>query len=155
MTQEEKAEAYDKVREIIAIRFGSNVAEEIFSKFKDSKNEKIRKAIINIFATHKDYEVYFGVSVEDIRVWLDKQSEQKPEKKELKQIEKPMLSDFLNAEYERGKADALQSIEWNEEDESMYTRTLGILGKCYMGKLPTKVEEELNWFKTLKERIGR
>lgn len=77
-------------------------------------------------------------------------------KKELKHIEqKPMLSDFLNAEYERGKADALQSIEWSEEDESMYTRTLGILGKCYIGELPTKVEEELNWFKTLKERIGR
>ena len=43
---------------------------------------------------------------------------------------------------------------WSEKDESMYTRTLGILGKCYMGQLPTKVEEELNWFKTLKERIG-
>ena len=41
--------------------------------------------------------------------------------------------------------------EWSEEDESMYTRTLGILGKCYMGKLPTKVEEELKWFKLLKQ----
>lgn len=39
--------------------------------------------------------------------------------------------------------------EWTEEDESMYTRTLGILGKCYMGQLPTKVEDELKWLKSL------
>ena len=38
--------------------------------------------------------------------------------------------------------------EWTEEDESMYTRTLGILGKCCMGHIPTEVEEELNWFKS-------
>ena len=39
--------------------------------------------------------------------------------------------------------------EWTEEDKSMYIRTLGILGKCYMGELPTKVEEELKWFKSI------
>ena len=42
--------------------------------------------------------------------------------------------------------------EWSEDDESMYTRCVGILGKCYMGNLPTEVEEELNWFKSLKNR---
>ena len=40
--------------------------------------------------------------------------------------------------------------EWSEEDESMLTRCIGILGKCYMGELPTKVEEELEWLKSLK-----
>jgi hypothetical protein len=45
-----------------------------------------------------------------------------------------------------------QQQEWSEEDESMHTRCIGILGKCYMGELPTKVEEELNWLKSLKER---
>jgi hypothetical protein len=45
-----------------------------------------------------------------------------------------------------------QKSAWSEEDESMYIRTLGILGKCYVGELPTKVEEELNWLKSLKER---
>lgn len=43
--------------------------------------------------------------------------------------------------------------EWSEEDESMYVRTLGILGKCYMGELPTKVEEELNWFKSIYHKV--
>ena len=43
----------------------------------DDKDEEIRKALINVFAMHKDYEVFFGVSVEDIRAWLEKQGEQK------------------------------------------------------------------------------
>ena len=45
--------------------------------------------------------------------------------------------------------DRVQTKEWTEEDESMYTRTLGILGKCYMGQLPNKVEDELKWLKSL------
>lgn len=44
----------------------------------------------------------------------------------------------------------LPKQEWTEEDESMRTRCIGILGKCYMGELPTKVEEELNWLKSLR-----
>jgi hypothetical protein len=43
MTTEEKAKAYDKVREKIAIRFGSNVAKEIFSEYEETKDERIRK----------------------------------------------------------------------------------------------------------------
>ena len=43
---EEKAKAYGKVREKIALRFGSNVAEEIFSEFEESEDERIRKALI-------------------------------------------------------------------------------------------------------------
>ena len=40
---EEKAKAYDKVREKIALRFGSNVAEEIFFEFEEPEDERIRK----------------------------------------------------------------------------------------------------------------
>ena len=40
----------------------------------DDKDEKIRKALINVFATHKDYEIFFGVSVENIIAWLEKQN---------------------------------------------------------------------------------
>ena len=47
MTQEEKAKAYDVAREKIAVRFGTNVAEEIFSEFEESEDEKIRKEIRN------------------------------------------------------------------------------------------------------------
>jgi hypothetical protein len=42
---EEKAKRYDEVRKKIAIRFGSNVADEIFSQFEMSEDERIRKEI--------------------------------------------------------------------------------------------------------------
>lgn len=63
-----------------------------------SENERIRKAIINIFATHKDYEVYFGVSVEDICVWLERQGEQKPIETTWKPSEEQIkiLNEILN-----------------------------------------------------------
>jgi hypothetical protein len=44
-------------------------------------------------------------------------------------------------------------LEWNEEDESMLTRCIGILGKCYMKELPNKVKEELIWLKSIKNKI--
>lgn len=56
-------------------------------------------------------------------------------------------------------ADKLKSLkpqqrqEWSDEDESMFTRCLGVLGKCYMGELPTKVEEELVWLKSIKNKV--
>jgi len=56
------------------------------------------------------------------------------EKKELKKIEQ-------------------KPAKWSEKDESMHTRCIGVLGKCYMGELPTKVEEELNWLKYLDNRV--
>lgn len=52
-------------------------AEAFFPELKESENERIRKAIINVFSTHKDYEMFFGASVKDIRTWLEKQGEQK------------------------------------------------------------------------------
>ena len=48
--------------------------------------------------------------------------------------------------------EAKQNLTWSEKDESMRTRCIGILGKCYMGELPTKVEEELNWLKSIRPK---
>ena len=75
---------------------------------------------------------------------IEKQGEQKPSDDEMKAL--------LRTEYEKGRADAIAEMqkEWSEEDESMRTRCIGILGKCYMGELPTKVEEELNWLNSLR-----
>ena len=53
-----------------------NWVKDNVSELRESEDEKIRKAIINVFALHKDFEVFFGVSVEDILAWLEKQ--QKP-----------------------------------------------------------------------------
>jgi len=100
------------------------------------------------------------------------------EKKELKKIEqksawnekdksilediKVAVSSYWDEDTENTILDWIKSLEdrvqpqqkqeWSEEDESMRTRCIGILGKCYMGELPTKVEEELNWLKSLRPK---
>ena len=56
----------------------SNIVEYIFPELRESEGERIRQAIINVFATHKDYEIFFGASVEDILAWLEAQGGQKP-----------------------------------------------------------------------------
>lgn len=49
--------------------------ETLVPELHESEDERIRKAIINVFATHKDYEIFFGVSVKDILAYLEKQKE--------------------------------------------------------------------------------
>ena len=85
---EEKARRYDEaIKRVEDIKIGKcetrfmfteGLFEHIFPALKESEDERIRKAIINVFASHKDYEVFFGVSVEDILAWLEAQGEQKP-----------------------------------------------------------------------------
>lgn len=79
---EEKAKRYDELK-VTAQRleedgcFDKITLFDLFPELKESEDERIRKAIINVFASHKDYEVFFGASVEDILAWLEKQAEQK------------------------------------------------------------------------------
>lgn len=96
MTQKEKAKAYDKVREKIAIRFGSNVADEIFSQFEMSDDERIRKAIIKMIANIAGgfpFETY-GIIKKEALAWLEKQGnynrlvEEMKDRKELLSKEK-------------------------------------------------------------------
>ena len=54
---------------------GENILDYIFPELKESEDERIRKALINVFSTHQGYEVFFGASVEDILAWLEKQGE--------------------------------------------------------------------------------
>jgi len=80
---EEKAKAYDNVREKIAVRFGSNVANEIFSEYEESEDERIRKALINQFSDYKrrGENHGFGYSNDKILAWLEKQGEQNSDDK--------------------------------------------------------------------------
>ena len=75
---EEKAKAYDKVREKIAVRFGTDVAEGIFSEFEESEDERIRKALIKYFKNFDSESFYTEcLNEENIIAWLEKQGEQK------------------------------------------------------------------------------
>ena len=44
--------------------------------------------------------------------------------------------------------------EWSEKDESLRLRTIGALATCKIGS-PTKcVDEQINWLKSIKQRLG-
>lgn len=81
MTIEQKARAYDEALERARKIHNEQKAQpfdvmlKVFPKLKENEDDEIRKALINVFATHKNYEVFFGVSVEDIIAWLEKQGE--------------------------------------------------------------------------------
>lgn len=77
MTIEQKAKAYDKVREKIALRFGTDVAEGIFSEFEESEDERIRKALLEMVhdTTGNELWVDYNVHKEDALAWLEKQGE--------------------------------------------------------------------------------
>jgi hypothetical protein len=72
MTQKEKADAYDNVRNKIAARFGTNVAQEIFSEYEESEDEKIRKELISFLQL--PHPQFVGERKQEKWItWLEKQ----------------------------------------------------------------------------------
>lgn len=88
-------------------------------------------------------------TISDAEVWLDTLCDY------LKDSSSAYIPDVrvIISKLKSLKGRILPKQKWSEEDESMYTRTLGILGKCYMKQLPTKVKDELNWLKSLKNKL--
>ena len=79
---EEKAKAYDRAKEKIVLRFGSNVAEEIFSEFDESEDEKIISAIRKVIEA-KVENLGNGVTRTACLAWLEKQGKPIDEEKVL------------------------------------------------------------------------
>lgn len=79
---EEKAKAYDRAKEKIVLRFGSNVAEEIFSEFDESEDEKIISAIRKAIEA-KVENLGNGVTRTACLAWLEKQRKPIDEEKVL------------------------------------------------------------------------
>ena len=86
MTQEEKAKAYDKAINLIKDYnkdeegFICVKPEKIFPELKESKDERIRKALIEVFSNREKYLIdqSFGdITVSEALAWLEKQGEQK------------------------------------------------------------------------------
>lgn len=76
---EEKAKRYDEAYKKVAVRFGSNIADEIF--LKESEDEKIRKGLIDAFntAVGNDFlQRRANLHHNKVIAWLEKQGEQKP-----------------------------------------------------------------------------
>ena len=72
---EEKAKAYDEAYKKVAVRFGSNVADEIFHK--ESDDERVRKNLITCISTLK-HPLFSEREIKGFISWVEKQDEQKP-----------------------------------------------------------------------------
>ena len=85
MTQEEKAKRYDealeKGREVYNRGYYvSGDLEYIFPEFKESEDEKVRKALVELVKCNErsGYTLLNNVSTSSMLDWLEKQGEQKP-----------------------------------------------------------------------------
>ncbi len=150
-----------------------NWVNENVPELREGRDEEIRKALINVFATHKDYEMFFGVSVKDIHAWLERQDKQRANLINIDAMvlkysntrEKETNSLPVNCQirsYRQGINDALnlslniekqgeQNPAWSEEDD----RTLGYLLAVLEDGIPTdsgKMEKIVDWLKSLKKR---
>ena len=61
-----------------SLRFGTNVANELFLEYKESKEERTRKGLIGFFSDwSKTKSFCWGIPVTDIMDWLEKQGQVK------------------------------------------------------------------------------
>lgn len=142
MTIEEKTKAYDEAYKRAAIRFGSNVADELFPELKESEDERIRKALIKGFnKLDKSATWYNGITNGQIIAWLEKQGEQNPLKGTLGDV-------FDDIKFGIDPSPKQKPMEWSEEDERMYSHCMELL------KSEGQDTMQRNWLKSLKQRIG-
>ena len=81
MTEKEKAEAYDEAIERAKKLYGNGIIEEIFPELKESKDKKIREAILKGLIDCRDapdlgWSNFGGIHIDDCIAWLEKQGEQ-------------------------------------------------------------------------------
>lgn len=174
---EQKAKAYDIVRKKIALRFGSNIAEEFFSEFEEPEDEKIRKALINgVECCKASGWTNFGnnVDIDVVLAWLEKQGEKvEPIESFNSEFERQvscLIASAINKEHEYNEgyvkwtANALleyakrelekqagQKSSWSEEDESNLDSAI-----YYIRREPYResdVEPIVDWLRNLKDRV--
>ena len=80
MTEKEKAKAYDKAIERAKKLYGNGIIEEIFPELKESKDKKIREAILKGLIDCRDapdlgWSNFGGIHIDDCIAWLEKQGD--------------------------------------------------------------------------------
>ena len=81
MTEKEKAKAYDEAIERAKKLYGNGITEEIFTELKESKDKKIREAILNGLIDCRDapdlgWSNFGGIHIDDCIAWLEKQGKE-------------------------------------------------------------------------------
>ena len=159
------------------------VLESLFPELKEINEEEIKKAMINFFKSERkegDVVLHYGVNIESMIAWLEKQDPKKHEEelekayktadevqyrrgyedatKEMeKQGETYTKRDVDNA-YIEGMASAKRELEkqaqkpaWSEEDKLVVEDIEEAVINYWHGQ---SQEDLLDWLKALKQRIG-
>ena len=156
MTKEEKARAYDEALEgiedyikslknvndgIWSARDIENSLLEIFPQLKESRDEKIRKTLINFFDGWGDKVWDSGIKYSEVIAWLEKQKTSEESLQYLRENHSPSeMSDFQAAmniavakAYDKGYNDGLER-QGEQKPAEEYNIT-GIGSKNAQGKL--------------------
>ena len=170
---EEKARRYDEAYKKVAVRFGSNVADEIFPELKESEDERIRKEMIFYFTEeipqcsiqeHAD-------KMKEFIVWLEKQGQHAnflskiqvgdkvTRNKDGVLVNLSQLNRVAKPEENKGNIEGI-SPNWSEEDED-YLFLLNSICKDaeekYRNSPDVLVRKEIanarNWLQSLKGRV--
>ena len=143
MTVEEKAKAYDEAldRAIELYEKDSVFDSEktlircIFPEFKESEDEKIRKALVDALNKNLGNGIEkYGTTLNAALTWLEKQGEQKQEWSE----EDERICQCLIKDQE-------ESLDEVRNDKYGHSEIISDLKEMY--------RERINWLKSLKERI--
>ena len=131
---EEKSKLYDEAIKRAKALYNNNrsisgnnvIIENIFPEFKDSIDERIRKALIKSFEIHDLKALIIpGFSSKEVIAWLEKQGEQKP-------------------------------VAWTEEDENHVKAIISTLEHCktqFQAAIES-YNTDIDWLKSLKDRVG-
>ena len=113
-----------------SLRFGTNVANELFLEYKESKEERIRRGLIEYFYDWSKTKSYcWGIPVPDIMDWLEKQGQVK--ESEIREIQNGIILDGVVYELTTGFPDDRLSLCGNCELQKKCKELTADGSPCY------------------------
>ena len=150
---------YKEALEKVAIRFGTNVAKEIFTDLYESEDERIKKSLIEF--VKQSSEVLDKQNQNNMIDWLEKQGEQKPMTEEfeheLAEICNQLLSEIDSEWMNNEILDCIGTSVWlNLCDETAKRYKDGLLKLAKQGEQkPAWSEEDETTFKVMLEELEK
>ena len=130
----------------------STIVEYIFPELKESEDERIRKAVIEMIhdTPNIECEENYNVRKEDVIAWLEKQGTSYTKR----DVDDAFVEGMAFAKDELEKQ--CEKPAWSEEDTFKVQRICKYLdeAKKYYADI-TEVRDCIDWLKSLKQRIGR
>lgn len=151
---------YKEANDKVAVRFGTNVAKEIFTDLYESEDERIKKSLIEF--VKQSSEVLDKQNQNNMIDWLEKQGEQKPMTEEfeheLAEICNQLLSEIDSEWMNNEILDCIGTSVWlNLCDETAKRYKDGLLKLAKQGEQKPAEwgEEDETTFKVMLEELEK